>query len=582
MPVFEIETPDGLFEVEAPDENTALQALGTTQPGQPSQAFQQGLSELSGITQGFDKGQGKSAFRSVDSAIRGAADMLSLGMSDEIAALGNSTVDAMMGTPGQYNRRLRQERITQEIRDRQDPVASTVGRVAGALGGGLGLARSGLSLSANAANAGHGLGRTAIASGLEGAALGGAHGFGSGEGMEDRIAGAKSGAKWGGVFGAGSPFAVAGITAAGRRALTPFKAPAERTAATQVLNREGVNLTAGQKTGSKGLRYAESEIGGKVADDIMESQAEQFTAAALKRAGIDANRAMPEVIDEAFTRIGSEFDQLAANNRMVVDKKFLTELRDAFNEYGQLVPESMRAPVITGVTNDIVKAAKQGHIPGEAYKALRSRLDRAARSSARDPELSQALRNIKDVLDEAMERGIAKNNPNALGAWKNVRRQYRNMLVIERAATGAGENAAQGIISPSALRNATVTKQGRRNYARGQGDFAELARAGEATMKPMPNSGTAGRLRAQNLGALGPLVVGGSAGGAYGAQEGGLEGALMGAALGAAAPRIAGRAMMSRPLQAYLANQAFTGQGINPNMLTILNNSGSGALARRR
>lgn len=75
---------------------------------------------------------------------------------------------------------------------------------------------------------------------------------------------------------------------------------------------------------------------------------------------------------------------------------------------------------------------------------------------------------MRESLDDAMQRSIAQNNPRDLGGWQQARRQYRNMLVVEKAATGAGENAALGLISPSQLRNATV-QQGRRAFARGLG-----------------------------------------------------------------------------------------------------------------
>ena len=146
-----------------------------------------------------------------------------------------------------------------------------------------------------------------------------------------------------------------------------------------------------------------------------------------------------------------------------------------------------------------------------------------------------------------------RTNPNDLGGWKNVRKEYRNLLVIERAGTGGGEVAANGIISPAQLRNATVMKQGRRNYARGKGDYAELARAGEAVMKAPPNSGTAARQAAR----LAPNLLGGALGGTVGGSEGGgMEGALLGFAAGTAAPYAMGRALLSKPVRGYLGNQA--------------------------
>src|SRR5690606_21491154 len=141
-----------------------------------------------------------------------------------------------------------------------------------------------------------------------------------------------------------------------------------------------------------------------------------------------------------------------------------------------------------------------------------------------------------------------------------AREQYRNLLAIEQAATRAGEAAAEGIISPANIRNAAVN-QGRRAYARGKGDFSDLARSGSMLLSPLPDSGTAGRLRAQNLAALGPMLGGAIVGGGAGAyQSGDMTGALAGAAVGAMAPRVAGRALMSQPVQRYLSNQAVTGE----------------------
>lgn len=341
---------------------------------------------------------------------------------------------------------------------------------------------------------------------------------------------------------------VGGLTpSALRRVISPLPNSPEREALAQTLANEGVDLTAGQRTGRTSLRYAESELGGGAGQRMMDRQGEQFTQAALRRIGEDAPRATPEVLDRAYTRIGGQFDQLAARNTLVPDRQLMGDLRATVGEYGNLVPESARAPIVQNVTNDIVDSIRRnGQMTGDVYQAVTSRLAKAARGTS-DPELGQALRGMRSALDDAMGRSIAANNPADTGAWQTARTQYRNFLAIEQAATGAGENAAAGIISPSALRNATVTKQGRRNYARGQGDFADLARAGEGVMKPLPNSGTAARTAVRNVG-----IPSASAG------VGGLVAGLPGAIAGAAIPYAAGRALLSAPVRAYLGNQAAT------------------------
>lgn len=341
------------------------------------------------------------------------------------------------------------------------------------------------------------------------------------------------------------------------RAITPLPISPERQAMVNTLKNEGVDLTAGQASGRKSLQYAENELGGGAAQNMYEKQGEQFTKAVLSRAGIDANRATSDVIDQGFNQIGQKFDDLAQRNTLVPDAKLATDLRSTVKDYFSLVPESQRAPVVSDIVGDIAANGAKP-IAGDTYQAFSSRLAKAARGTT-DPQVKSALQGVKGALDDAMQRSIAKTNPGDLGAWQQVRNQYKNMLVIEKAATGAGENAAQGIISPSALRNATVA-QSRRAYARGQGDFAQLARAGEATMKALPQSGTAPRTAVRNLGTGLSSILGAGAG----AHVGGAEGAALGALVGSMAPALAGRTLLSAPLKAYLGNQLMQPQIGNP------------------
>lgn len=340
------------------------------------------------------------------------------------------------------------------------------------------------------------------------------------------------------------------------RAISPLPINAERAAAVNTLRNEGVtDLTAGQVTGRKPLQYLEAERGRGA--NLMESQAEQFTGAALRRVGENADRATPEVIDRAFTRIGGEFDRLATNNTATVDQQFAQNLRNAVDDYHSLVSAPNRAPVIDNFVTEIRNAAQNngGVIPGDVYQSLRSRMERSARAMGNNPEARTAVREMREAVDDAMERSIAATGNTAdIAAWREARNQYRSMLVIEKAATGAGEGAAAGLISPAKLREATVNTQGRRNYARGDGDFSELARAGVHTMSPLPNSGTPGRLSAQNLGMGLSSMVGGAGGYSAGGGDPVMGG--IGAVVGALLPRGIGRAATSHAGRTYLGNQA--------------------------
>lgn len=372
----------------------------------------------------------------------------------------------------------------------------------------------------------------------------------------------------------------AGVTRGARRLVTPSPTSPDRVAAADTLAREGVELSAGQRTGNKGLQYAEAELGGRTGAALTERQAEQFTSAALKRAGVRAKKATPEVIDQAFRRIGNDFDDLAARNTMPMDRQLGADLGDVWREYMELVPDSQQAPAVRNLVTDLVsQAGNTGALDGRAYQTFRSRVDRMARGAKSDPQLQDALFGIRNALDDAMERAMS---PEDVALWGQARREYRNLMVIEKAATSAGENAANGMISPAALRAALVG-QSRRAYARGLSDFAELARSGVATMTPLPQSGTAPRAAVNAVKAAAPFVGATLAGGGTLGP-----GAVAGAVAGAALPNLAGRAILSKPGRAYLGNQLVRDipstdpRGIGPLVGVVSGNSLSPAEERRR
>lgn len=345
---------------------------------------------------------------------------------------------------------------------------------------------------------------------------------------------------------------VGGLAKGAKKLITPFDIPASRQAAIDVMEREGVSLTPGQKTGSKSLQYLESELGGAKIADMTDAQADQFTKAALSRAGISGERATPEVMADGLRRIGDEFDGLAARNTMVADQALANDLTGVWSDYTNVVNPSARVPAVENTIRDVANAltANGGTISGEAYQTLASRIEKIARGTG-DNELASALRGIKASLDGAMERTLQAQNSPDLGAWRQARSDYRNFLVLEKAAQGAGENAAMGAITPAKLRAAAQSVYGKRSFVTGRDPFAELAQAGQATMTPLPQSGTAPRIAARNMLMNAPAV----AGGFLGHELGQLPGAALGWAAGKAVPNMATAAILSRPGQAYLTNQ---------------------------
>lgn len=337
------------------------------------------------------------------------------------------------------------------------------------------------------------------------------------------------------------------VPALASRAVTPMRIAPERIAAADVLRAEGVRPTAGQLTGNRNLKAMESELGGGATAALLDDQAAAFTDAAMRRAG-GQGLATPENMTVMNDRLSTGFRDISARNVLQADGQLGQDIGRTLNTYRRVLPSEQRE-IVQNLADDIVTRfrAGGGTMPGTDYQTIRSRLTKTAHKARNsDTEFADAIRGLRDSLDDGMARSVT---PEDAAEWARLRREYGNMKVLEKAATGAGENAALGSISPAKLRQAAVSGRSGQ-YARAEGDFDELARAGESLLRPLPDSGTSTRFNARTLGG-----VMGAGGAGTGALAGGPAGAVLGALAGVMVPAVAGRALMSRPVQAYLANQ---------------------------
>lgn len=551
MPTFELQTPDGrTFQVEAPDSNTAVKALGQMRLSQSS---------TTGAVEDYGKAIGSGLVEGAEATAGFLGDMQSL-----LREVGMWSGEKLRSYAGK-------EPLTkqQKTEIRSGPSLPTTQDVAEFQRGVTGFEpyepeRTGARYAKGAAEfipaaAAFGVpggAKAAVYSAIKYGAIPGLTSEAGGDvaemayGEKARPVGKVAGALTG-------PF----VAQAAKRAITPFPAGRIQTDAARVLSREGVNdLTAGQRTGNARLKYREAQVGGAKIDELSESAGRQFTRAALRRAGISADRATPPVIKQGFDDIGQMFDDLSARNTLAPDRQLVTDLGDAVRPYMGNVSPPNRAPVIIDYLTEISNATRGGSIPGTAYKSLRSRIMSSARST-RDADTSMALRAIGSALDDAMERSIGAINPTDLGGFRDARRLYRNMMVIEKAAAGAGEKSAAGIITPARLRFGETSVEGYKARTRGFSEFDELARSGEIAMTPLPNSGTPSRLQAMGFPST-TAAAGGYAGHAL--SGGDLATALIGGYLGSQAPQMGARIMLSGPGRSYLANQLMANTVVDP------------------
>jgi len=360
----------------------------------------------------------------------------------------------------------------------------------------------------------------------------------------------------------GGAIAGAGLPGVLSRAVSPATISPERQAAVTLLKNEGVPLDAGAVTGSKAVGYIQSELGdalgaGGQATKSNAATMEGFTAAALRRAGVQGEtRATPEVMDAAFTDNSNAFNSVAARNPAIpVSQSFWTDIGKIQTDYENLTgqPSKLLQQFEDRLKNPSVSPTKltpSGYpatISGAAYQDIQSDMARFARATSQ-PELKMALYDTRASLDGAIGQGLKLmgNAPDA-SAWQQARGQYKNLLVLEKAVSGTGEQASAGLITPAALGQADRQISGMRQYVRGTSNFSDLAHAGNMILKALPQSGTAPRAAAHAMAGIGGAAIGG--------HFGGIPGVLA----GLVGPAVMGRALYTRPVQAYLKNQKGVG-----------------------
>lgn len=354
----------------------------------------------------------------------------------------------------------------------------------------------------------------------------------------------------------GAPLAAGAVNKGVRAVLSPYGgADPERLKLAKVLDDFGVPITAGQRTGAEGLRRAEGATGR--GQEIMAQQADDFTKAALKTVGTDATRATPEVLASTAKRIGTVFDDVLQGVDVTPDAQALTDFSAAMATYRQLAPKATSVPLLENINKELVRSFRGGApIPAKTLSTWRSSLSQLTTSA--DTATREAALAALEAVDNSLASTLtAAGRTDDLARLTEARGQWRNFLAIQKAASRAGEERALGVISPSALRN-ELALQGRTAYATGRrGEIGDLARAGEAVMKPLPTVAAGGVRNVPGVSAL----LSGAAGSAIGGPAGAVAGML--------APSVYNAARMTAPMQAYLANQLVSrgGNVLTPDIL---------------
>lgn len=341
-----------------------------------------------------------------------------------------------------------------------------------------------------------------------------------------------------------------------RKGITPNPISRKRERLAQELERRGVPLTAGQKTGNESLHYKEANRSPDAYHKIRDAQGDKFTEGMMKIGNV------PQLSDDMATNfnrqhrtLGKQFDALQSVD-IVPDGKLAQDLVDIADEY---MANTSASTAVRGVQNHIssFKSLFKTHpngIPGNKVKSVMS----AIRSQHQDAVLrgdsttARTLQRLIDTVDDTVERSLPAN---MRGQYQKVRADYAKLMLLEDAAGRAGNNVAEQTITPSNLVGASRATSGRKGVARGKGSFTRYGLAGGAFLRDPKNPGTSNTLLAnvpvlKDFGNT-PTAIGAGLGGLAGGVPGGIIGGMMGAGIS----RGMDVARMSPMGQKYLANQ---------------------------
>lgn len=420
-----------------------------------------------------------------DAFMRGAADTMTLGLMDEVAAsLNTGSLGGLnKGLWGDYETEIKRQRgiDASDAENRQG--YRVAGQLGGGVAGGLGLAQAGLSATANAVNAGKSLPAVMAAGAKEGAILGGLHGAGSGEGIEGRAASGAQGLATGGVAGLAAPAAIAGASAVVKPVIAPVMArlrPDEyaATAIGEGLERSGSSIddvaralvgarAAGQDT------YMVADALGNAGQRMLSTAARnphnerQAVVDALIGRQMDQGRRVAGALQEASgsRMTASQFSDLASRSRSV----------DAGINYAPVAQEVRPIDV-----SPAVALANRGISPAADTVARATGAVPTDLAARRSMETGEAA--IRDPIREAIKTARSYLAADSLTVT-NVGKAFRAKTNIDDMIADATANQRGGVVEAlTPIRNALDEALARTSpqYAGARDAYASASRPIEA------------------------------------------------------------------------------------------------------
>lgn len=322
-------------------------------------------------------------------------------------------------------------------------------------------------------------------------------------------------------------------------------------------DKEGIPLTAGQRSGSKPLQWFESILGdtpfaGGKAEAAREAEHRAYTSNIMEKAGAEPGTlATPGELADTKKALQDTYKDIYSKNSMdLTNNQFGQDLRDVANNYDSRVAVHQQSPIVAKEINKFINTPG-ATMSGDHYQTWRTKLQGEI-DKASGPEAT-ALQELRDAVDANMARSLS---PEDAARLADTQRKYAVYKTAEKVANRVTEGASHGYLDPRAV-DREVSSWNQAANATGKGPLADIAQVGTGLLGPLPQSGTGPRTHAMSLATQGAGVLASIFG--LGAAN---PDAWKAAAASIGGPAILGRTLMSSPAQWYLGNQAMTNAGL--------------------
>ena len=313
--------------------------------------------------------------------------------------------------------------------------------------------------------------------------------------------------------------------------ITPMPPQNVRMSNVTRLERAGVPVSPGQRSGQPLAQTMESVMkylppSAPRSARFVDEQQRAYTKALLSHAGINADTAGPEVLSAAQRRFNGIYNDLEqATVLRGPDEQMVDDLARAEGVVGKGSPQNIRDSFI-GYRDDVLNWASGKPRPGQTFQGLAEDLGNEIRKSERSDaagstRYAEALINLRNALFGMVER---QASPEIANAWRQTNREYAIFKAIEDSMLDPSQVTLNtNFVNPRKIGNIQM-KVRSREWTQGNEDednFTNLVKAGAAIIPdPIPNSGTAQRMFAQDILTGGRQMFSSPAGPLVGAAQG--------------------------------------------------------------